>query len=456
MLLRTGIALAVALATSGCGCSNSTPPASDDGAADAPLDTARDTAADVQSDVAADVLTDTARDVQDAAEDAGPDDPGWVPLPDLPDGCVVERALYPERLLRNEWADCGPGCQYLVRDDRFDRGVNASGFHDGERGYFVTNQGLWSEPERERKRIIVLAATDGAVLGAWRGLSPFAETQCRPTTVTVGDGHSVLDVVITTSAVRQHRLYFARLDGIGTLEVATAVLGADVVPVGTVLQRSSMSRHVFASELQPGGHLLLVRPDGSVDRQSVAGNPQVPHVVGEDVFVEAWSGPSGHIVLHRARFGEGNAPFIADPDAHIAGTFPTAENLSWFVAPATGAISSAERIDLWTSPFTNDASTLEPRFVTNIVPDIQPGYSRGFQGSGLYVTDAGPVIRLTDGALLDYPPGAGRSEDVDVAGNFGYLWVAGGELALRAVLLGGRANHGTVRRDLIGGLVPAE
>lgn len=455
MLLRSTF-IGLFVLSLGCDCSSSSPAsdAATDGPNDAAPDAARDAEPDVASDVAGDAPSDTSDDVGDGMVDAGPDDPGWVPLPDFPAGCVIERATHPERLLRNEWGDCGPGCEYLVRDDRFDRGVNPFGWHDGERGYFVINQGLWSEPERERRRILVLAATDGSVLGAWRGPSLFAETQCVPGEIYVGDGYGLLHVVLTTETARQTRLYYAPLEELGEMELPAVVLGADVVPPGAVIQRGSLSRHVFAAELQPAGDLLLVRPDGTVDRQVVAGNPQVPHVVGEDVFVEAWDGPTGHTVLLRARFGEGNAPFIADGESHIAGTFPTSENLSWYVATVPGRISTADRIELWTSPFTNDPAALEPRFVLPIAPNILAGYSRGFQGEGLYATyRPARLVRLSDGVVLQHPSGSGRTDDDVVGGREAYLWIAGGEIGTSAILEGA---HGTVRRDAISALVPTE
>jgi hypothetical protein len=60
-----------------------------DGGLDAGRDAPRRDAPDAPLD---------ARDAPDAPFDCGPDDPGWVPLAALPSDCVVERALYPERL----------------------------------------------------------------------------------------------------------------------------------------------------------------------------------------------------------------------------------------------------------------------------------------------------------------------------------------------------------------------
>ena len=309
--------------------------------------------------------------------DGGPEDPGWVSLAPLPGPCVVERATHPERLMRNEWADCGPGCEYLLEDDRFVRGINRSGWHDGTRGYFSTNQGLQSEHERVRHRILVLAATDGEVFAAWRGPSPFSRPLCLATTVTVGGGYAVFIATLQSDAVTEHHIYYDRIEDVGELERPTLVLGADVVPRGAAIQRPSMSEHVYAAELQPAGSLLLIRPDGTFEVQPVAGNPQVPSAVGEDVFFDVFNGPTGRIVSHHARFGEGNTPFVAQSDAHIASFSATRDEFAWYVAYGPGRISAAERIELWTAPFTVDRDRLEPRFVRNLVP----GPLGGFRGA---------------------------------------------------------------------------
>jgi len=168
----------------------------------------------------------------------------------------------------------------------------------------------------------------------------------------------------------------------------------------------------------------------------------------KDVF----DGPTGHIVMHHARFGEGNAPFITRADAHVAGSLATEDHLTWYQAYGPGRISSAERIELWTAPFTRDRDALEPRRVRVMFPGVLPGHvSTKFEGSGIHSTFYS-TVRLSDGAVLRYPRGAGIGDGVDVAGNIAHLWSAGGEIAIHAVLLTGGPSQSTVRRDQIDGL----
>lgn len=420
-----------------------TPPASDsDVEADvvvgdvAPGTDVPDVRADIQPDVPAD----------DVRPDTGSDDPEWEALPGLPDGCTVERANHPEHLLRNEWIECGEGCEYLARDERFQRVVGRStGWHDGERGYFSVVEGRLTEPEPARHRIVTLVDTEGTVWGGWRGAATADEGACRVSLVSAGDNFAFITVVVFLGDIeavytRETHVYAAPITEIGCVTEPIAVLGRDVVPAGSGLSRPSNSASLLVAELQPGSRLLLVQPDGEWQIYAEE-EVQGPRVVGNDVYLEGLGAPFRRIM--RMRFGEEPSVMVEHADAHSTGLGMDGTTLSWQVARGGSDWVRAERIELWASPLPTSSTPLVPRLVRLLTPDLHSTYAEHFGGSGYVARQLpGTFVRLADGATTAWP----LNGDNGVGGNNGYLWISADEVATSAQSTGVRPSFGTIVR----------
>ena len=420
MLLTRYMALWAVLGV-GCGCE--TNPAIDAGS-----DAGRDFGVDLGADLGRDLgRVDLGQD--GGRFDASADDPegiGWVPLSGFPDGCVIERATHPDRLVDVSWASCGEGCQYLEDDERWYRTADDVGWHDGSQGYFVLVQATKREPLGAGRRITVIATSYGAVAGFRQPASDSFDGYCGVGSVALGDGF----VAFAAGAFRADgsdivtQLYYERLDDIAAATVPRALLDASALPIGTVLQRAQVSRHVYAAERQPGGQIFLMKPNGEFEIQVPDTVPQVPVVYGEDVF---YMGFGGQVTIERTRFGETPATYLEDASAHLYGPTVTDEGLTWqrAVGPTPG---TATRVDLYHSPYTDDPSELMPRLVANVVPDIDTSTRWGSQGEGIYAVPGRTIkVRLADGAVVARP-----LPDGGPPGNNGFLWIAGGEMAWAA------------------------
>ncbi len=434
-------ALAMALGFSMC---TNTPSPADGGLeADVPADTVRD-----NGWIAADIAE------ADAPHDGGPQDPEWVPLPGLPGGCTIERAMHPERITTIEWVSCGEGCEYLGPDTRYQRAMrtDSGSYHEGT-GYFGLVQAL---PSDERAMIII-ADTAGRIYGAWR--EEFDSSRdgflCVLRGPATGDGFGAFGITISNRAmgVRETHIFVDRVNDIGQRETATAILGGEMVPTGAVLQRHRVSSSLYVAELRPGGNLILVQPDGQFEKQSV-GAAQHPNVVGDDVIFEAAREEDG--VLYRTmmhtRFGEEPTVLLDAADGHIAGARATADGLTWSYARTAGGLGETEHIELWTSPFATERDSLEPRMVRNLVPELNEHYTvQQGAGDGFWVgrAELTHYIRLSDGETFYAPH---RTEGP--SGTNGYLWLAGGEIAIAGTLTGLGISQGSLVRYQVDALRP--
>ncbi|MCP4242738.1 MAG: hypothetical protein GY772_19450, partial [bacterium] len=206
-------------------------------------------------------------------------------------------ARYPERLLTGEWEDCGPGCQMRAGDERMQRSLRSGGWHDGERGYFVSVQGRWGEDER----VTVLAATDGTVLGAWRDHPFDGEILCAVGAPNGTGAFVGFSIVVLTPDTAQYRIYHAPFDQLRhPLDPIAVVTPEDGLPRGnslnllrasdtTVAARAAFLDEVWVFE---GGETRRLGIRGS----AVPGSPQgAISLIDDHVMWNEWVGDSSRI-----------------------------------------------------------------------------------------------------------------------------------------------------------------
>ncbi len=403
----------------------------------------------------ADVPTDTARDngwvTADIAEadvptDGEPQNPEWVPLPGMPSRCQIERAEHPERLTTIEWTSCGEGCEYLSPDPRYRRVVSVHGgsYVDGI-GFFTLILGDADEPVNYAHRIVAIADTSGRIWAAWREPRDTADVACSVSRVAVGEGRAFVYMTAWTPDERQERIYSALLPELSSVEEPIVVFEDEAtIPLGAVLERPRASASLFASEIRPGGHVLLVRPNGQFDKQLI-GTAQYVQVVGDDVIFEAAREEDGELyrTMMHTRFGEEPSVLLDAADGHIAGATATADAITWQYATGNGRLGLVDSIELWTSPFATRREDLVPRRVRNLVPEAYDYYLVPFAGANHIITSRPTrAVRLSDGAVRSWLPAG----DQGIAGNNGYLWFSENEVALSSVTTTSSPGTGTVVR----------
>jgi hypothetical protein len=350
----------------------------------------------------------------DAGFDAGPPDPvGWVQLPGFPDGCVIERAEHPEMLFDSEWTSCGTGCQKLSPDPRFLRSVDRDvGYFDGSRFWFFLVQQRFGDIEGHY--IVVLAASDGSVAGAWRAPNLDDPGMCMLFPLGVGDGHAVFGVQVGDRVdwPRASPIYHASLDAIGSVERPIATLTEAEVG-GSLPQRVGVSASTVVLEVQPrgsifaieGGEIHLIGGLGT----AMPGLPQETQLVGRTAYWEDW----GEVHV-RAAFGRvGDAPGLlreVEPDA--VRWFQVDEtSFSWIEARRLVKLGEYEVVELWTAPYTADAGALEPRLVRPIDRFMHDTRAGGGHYAQLTVRRTQRIITvydLVDGRRRDFVPEGGR------------------------------------------------
>jgi len=357
-----------------------------DAAIDAHGDAARDSNVDASHDASRDSSIDAARDAAIDAHTTDPDaeflgcDPGWRPVPSIPDGLEVLYAENPGCLLNVEWVSCGIGCLRLIEDARFQRAVD-DGWSDNDLGFFSIVEGIKDRRAVHNGRIKVIASTDGRVHAAFLD--------------NVGGvgGHSLTDgflVAVGRSGGNHGSVGFSifagRTDGHGGFvtfhhliyQTPLAALRSPIepmvrldppdVPVGNGLQFVHASATTFTAEVQPLAKMLVV--EGTRWRWLGGRGSATPYVpqesvlVGHQVFWLDWAEGSKVRIAHGNMETDGEV-FRELPDGDILGLASDGQDLAWVQAYEPDVLgNSYARMELWTAPYTADAASLRPRLVT--------------------------------------------------------------------------------------------
>jgi len=400
-LMRSSLALAVLV---GCGSS-----CSGDDAHDAGHDGGIDGGVDAGSDAGPDARLDSGPSPQDAGwdarTDAGPNAAGWEPLPGLPSGCVIERAERPEVLMRSAWEPCGVGCEALAQEPGWTRAFySESGGHDGERGYFVAVQSRDGASER----VVVLGTTDGSPVAAWRGPPSEAPGVCAIGPVAVGATHAAFIVRLWGEWPAEDRIYHGPIAELGRVTEPLAVLDESWLPGGNATQNLAASATTVAAEVQPAG-FVAVAEEGALARLGgsaggVVGSPQNVQIRERAVYWEDWA---DRIRTARGSVSEGAAVWFEFSGADAAGTSIDSEWVAWQRGILGGGGTFAD-VEVWASPFAEDASDLTPTLITPL-----EGFHHHAMGAGIYVVrpanDRLDLYYLSDGRkrVFHTPPATG-------------------------------------------------
>lgn len=379
----------VALLGSGCPGDD----AHDGGETDGATDT--DDTADAPRD--GDGALDSPRDTHQRPDvtDGGSDDPGWAVLPSLPDGCLIEYAAHPDRVLDLEWVACGVGCSYLEAAGQSwtEAAQVDTGTYDG-RGLFSLGG---DSPDGYFTQI--LADTDGTIWGAWRGPPLGAADVCHVQTPHGGNGFAAFVVrILVDDRVREERVYHAPLDALREPLEPTRVLTPETgFPVASAAQPVVASDTTVAARV-PSRHVYVFQ-EGELEILGgvapVVESPQLINLVGDHVL---WSEWQLNVRVVHGRLGQRADVYYEVPDRRVFGFSVDNGDAAWIQCAWDGARCSEP--ELWTARYTPDPADFEPRRVRQY-----PAGGQSVTAGGLYlhhrVRDI-EAFRLSDGTRLLY------------------------------------------------------
>lgn len=374
VFLKPAALLGLALAL-GCGCGDDGSAVADDLGVDAGVDGGRDLGVDGGPDDAGPI-------------DGGPDDPQWVRLPDLPLGCGIERARFPERVFSPQWRSCGDGCRYLDSDPAFEMTPLGPGSGPDRRAasapsfIFVK---LEDQRDLNAPVILALVGTDGSVAAAWALPERLPAPGCSISSFAHRDGWVGFTIwsFSEISEIEYQSIFYGPVGEMKDIDRPVLILGPDDLPGSwNALQHAYVSPEAVAFQVQPLGEAWLIR-DGVRRRLGVAGFPaggdvQGVALVGDHVLWHEWG-------VSDVRISHGSFDRESAPYHDVVGTralFATdGSDLAW--AQGYGWDGGGyERRELWVADYVRDPADLSPRL---LVPDYQ-GSGLGLVGGSAWMT----------------------------------------------------------------------
>lgn len=409
MLRSLAISLACCLAACTCG-------GSDDEDARPPV---RDAAVDADAAGGLD-----ASDAQSPPDASDPRDPGWVTMPGLPDGCVVQRAEHPEVLFEPVWIPCRegpPGCEELNSPG----GIIGMDFayHDGERGYLsglLPDPGSNSFPDPTpgvgHSQIKALLTTDSPAIAAWRYEIGVSGRYCRVTPFNAGEGRGGFGIFTWWEDLpMSQRFYVGAHESLRTITAPLATVGTELIrqsieDIYVSRDMAAIADMSFMAVLEPSGKVRVLSPLPGLPAMVV----QAPvSLIGPDLF---WHDSTNYVRVAHATPDRDSETFLEVEGGGDIRSFVTdGHDMAWYAAYYAPNGYDYERMELWTAPHTADPAVLKPRRVADIDPPLyRPGeIGEGYfaferrLGEGRPVRYEVVVYRLADGkqASVRYPEG---------------------------------------------------
>lgn len=371
--------------------------------------------------------------------DGGPDDPGWVRLPGLPDDCAIERAEHPERIWTMEWQPCStpdglvvPGCVATPPT-----GANITdAHHDGADVWLE----LLASDSARGGRVVGLGPVDGPAWAAWREPA-FVDDDgivCLVSAHRAAGGRAAFVASLSDfndESRSRAWLYLDTAAAIGRATEPVHVFPAGFLSGGRQVAELWISSDLLALQTSPDGTLYTYR-DGEWDtltgRGTVEGLPQNVALIGDHLLWEAWRGLDDVRLVH-ARWGEASALW-RDVTPGVTKSFGTdGLDLAWMEGYDRREDGSYARLELWTAPFA-DLAAIEPRFVRAM--ELRVGAAVGGGWYAMRRITEGPqrveVFSLRDGTRRTFvAPGGSVVEEPYYASERDIMFRGGGAQSIR-------------------------
>jgi len=369
----------------------------------------------------------------DMPPDLGPDDPEWVAVwDDHPQGCALERAIHPERVLRPVWASCGDSCEYLAPDPRVDREPpGLVGWSDGETGYFSIRQIRRGGSTADSPYTTTVATTSAGLL-ALRTQPPDGAERCAWGSF-AGHGNDFATTAMIRRSDTDYEFRAVRMT-LGGSSVHFPSVPSEQTP-SSVIQAGALGSQLYATEVQPLAQIFAfaegtMTPMGGA-LGDVRGIPQNEMAIGDTALWETWGGAD--IGIAYGRMDLPGASYLAIEGVRLIGTDVDEDTntIAWQQAYNHLGDGQYERLELWTAEFERDPADLEPR----LVRELDPFQSAGTLDGGYYarfttVPDRGvELLELATGDRRYVPTPEG------LAFGGGALWITSTEIAIPAGIL---------------------
>lgn len=313
------------------------------------------------------------------AGDAGgePEDPLWVAMPGLPEGCTIWRAANPAAALNLRWVPCEEdveGCETIEPPvDGFEHSF------EGATEVPETGRTILAMAQREGTwgaRVTVLASTAAneenlEVYAAWREPALDSASICAVAPFAVGPADDAFGIFsFRKGHPSEQHLYWAPRSSISETVDPVSIL-RDERGVGRNVHSLAASADTVAA-LMLGDFVALVDSEPthvfSAGADDIRGSPQYPlSVVGSEVF---WHSSSQAIRVAHASRDRDTELFLEVEGGDVRYFTGNDQQMAWYEAYGRigGSTARYERVELWTAPYTADPTSLRRRLVTTIDP----------------------------------------------------------------------------------------
>jgi len=236
-------------------------------------------------------------------------------------------------------------------------------WRDGGQTWLYMLHGTFAEG-----RVQGIAAIDGPVVAAWREPPVLSdgETFCALTRVAVGGGRAsfIAEFSDGTDPSRSRGwLYVAPRDQIGHDIEPVWVFPSGFWIGNRTTAHLLLSSELLAIQMSPDGSLYTFRSGAwntLTGRDTVSQLPQNVHVVGDQVFWEAWNGLDD-VKLAQARWNEPASIWRDASPGATKGSGTDGVDLAWTQDYDRQPDGTYGRVELWTVPYQRDIENAQPR-----------------------------------------------------------------------------------------------
>lgn len=427
---------------------------------DEPAVDGRDSGTDAaRADAGSDAAVRDAGQRRDGGHDAGREEPVWIPVTGLPEGCDISMAEDPEALLGALTFEPCPdldGCRQLVVN--WDSRERPRFLTVAMNARFTTDESYFGFVRGEDYgfRWFVVAGADGRVHAALRTPvgDPSARFSCWLSRMAVGARRAAVSVQVTMGGgVGPSSIGLLRWDATSATYETLAVLPPSFLGPTNFVQEIEIGDDFVAAYVPLRYDIVRVGFDGSARWVTHADGSSVPGLktaAGEALFYSMF--PSGaSIMVADADDVEGRALWTPG-DAHVGGIAADGTDLVWAQMYEQTDAYRYNRVELWTSPFALDAADLRPRRVATVdsmfLPWIQ---AAGGHAATIEAEDRLSVYSLATGRIGVLHPPSGTAW-----GQNSVAYLSASEIAVAPQRLATRTPEASTLRFVRYDAVPPE
>lgn len=331
--------------------------------------------------------------------DASAEGAEWLPMPDLPEACALERAARPGALTGLElvWEPCA-GLENCERTAPLPAAPSTRFWRVSD-GYVLA----FYDDEEAREVWFIVPEEGGPPIAAWRGPAVTPSERCDIWSADMHEGRMALAVYYSFRDGRRGNLYYwSSIEEAARLEHPVTVVDQD--RLGTSFtQEIYVGREALVAEIQGAGYLAEVstgtfRP---LITEEVIGYPADVNVYGDQIV---WTDYGDRPRMARATLSSPPIIYYDPPEPReVRATWVDEGTVAWLETITTEGPVVTRTKELWTAAYQPERDAFRPRYVRAI--DLWD-FPRA--GDGLWAVITGDPYRievysLSDGTLGTFP-----------------------------------------------------